>query len=54
LCHNWDSKQKQLKIILEELKDCFDRTLGSWNDQQINLELKENISIPKSRGKTKE
>ena len=60
-CQNLDTKQKQqLKELLEEYKDLFDGTLGSWKDQQINIELKEGVQpyharafpIPKSREET--
>jgi len=57
-CHNLNTKQKQqLRNLLEEFIDLFDGTLGSWKDQQINIELKENnkpyhakvFVIPKSK-----
>jgi len=60
-CYNLTDKQKQqLKLLLEEFKELFDGTLGSWKDQQIHIELKENVRpyhakafpIPKSREET--
>jgi len=60
-CHNLNDTQKQqLKTLLEEFKTLFDGTLGSWKDQQINIELKEGVKpyharafpIPKSREET--
>jgi len=43
-CYNLTDKQKQqLKLLLEEFKELFDGTLGSWKDQQIHIELKENV-----------
>ena len=60
-CHNLDDIQKQqLKDLLIEFKDLFDGTLGTWKDQQINIETKEGAKpyhakafpIPKSREET--
>ena len=60
-CQNLNAQQKQeLKGLLEEFKELFDGTLGSWKDQQINIETKEGAKpyhakafpIPKSREET--
>jgi len=60
-CQNLNAQQKQeLKGLLEEFKELFDGTLGSWKDQQINTETKEGAKpyhakafpIPKSREET--
>jgi len=60
-CSNLNTKQKQqLQKLLEEFKELFNGTLGSWKDQQINIELKEGVTpyhakafpIPKSREQT--
>jgi len=60
-CQNLNAQQKQeLKGLLEEFMELFDGTLGSWKDQQINIETKEGAKpyhakafpIPKSREET--
>ena len=60
-CQNLNAQQKQeLKGLLEEFKEIFDGTLGSWKDQQINIETKEGAKpyhakafpIPKSKEET--
>jgi len=60
-CSNLNTEQnQQLRKLLEEFKELFDGTLGSWKDQQINIELKEGATpyhakvfpIPKSREET--
>jgi len=60
-CHKLDTKQRQqLQSIIEELKELFGGTLGSWKDKQLKIEIKEGIqlyhakgySIPRSRKQT--
>jgi len=60
-CQNLDDKQKQqLKNLLNEFQQLFDGTLGTWKDQQINIETREGAKpyhakafpIPKSREET--